>query len=263
MMPAGPGPHPAFGPFCRWWIPRPGAALPGLGLLNRWAREGALSLPSGLPLSFVPPLPGRASALDYERRIAAAGEIATRADNLHDVCNALAWLAFPRTKAALSAIHVASGRSKTGSGRDRCRDAATLLDESGMLVACANADLVGLWNAHRWREAFLERRDAVAASVRAVVIGHGLLAKLVAPYRSVTAKVLVVPVAAATLPADTVRLCGALDAAAAARIAANGRAFDPESLLPLPVAALPGWDVEGLGARLFDDAAVFRPGVLR
>jgi hypothetical protein len=36
----------------------------------------------------------------------------------------------------------------------------------------------------------------------------------------------------------------------------------PEDLLPLPVAALPGWDVEGNGARRFDDTAVFRPRML-
>jgi hypothetical protein len=29
-------------------------------------------------------------------------------------------------------------------------------------------------------------------------------------------------------------------------------------LPPLPVAALPGWDSEALGARLFDDPSVFR-----
>jgi len=46
---------------------------------------------------------------------------------------------------------------------------------------------------------------------------------------------------------------------AATRLAELGAAFSPADLLPLPVAALPGWDVEGLGARLFDDASVFRP----
>jgi hypothetical protein len=29
--------------------------------------------------------------------------------------------------------------------------------------------------------------------------------------------------------------------------------------MPLPVAALTGWDAEHLGERLFDDGAVFRP----
>jgi len=64
------------------------------------------------------------------------------------------------------------------------------------------------------------------------------------------------------LPADPALLAAALDAAAAAAINAGGVAFAPEDLLALPVAALPGWDMEASGARLFDDTAVFRPRML-
>jgi hypothetical protein len=255
--------HPAFAPFATWWSPRGGSALPDLDRLNRWARAGALALPGGRALSFAAAPAAKLSARDYERRIAERGEILTRPDNLHDVCNALVWLAFPRTKAALTAIHVAAPRAGSGNPRDRSRDAATLLDESGMLVACADASLVGLWTAHRWRDAFWDRRDDIVASMRAVALGHGLLAKLVAPFRAVTAKVLVLPLAAAALPEDSAALVAMLDAAAAAEVGARGAALAPADLLPLPVAALPGWDCEGCGARLFDDAAVFRPRVLR
>lgn len=264
--PATPGipfEHPAFRVYARWRGPHADTALPDLALLNAWARESSLRLPGGTPLSFVPPPSAPPCALDYERRIAATGEIVTRPGDLHDACNALVWLTFPRTKAALNAIHVASGRARTGSGRDRCRDAATLADESGMLVACADAELLGLWDARRWREAFWDRRDAARRSMRAVAIGHGLLAKLVAPYRQITGKALVLPVDAAALPGGGPPLAAALDAAAAARIGAHGARFAPGHLLPLPVAALPGWDSEELGARLFDDAAAFRPRVLR
>jgi hypothetical protein len=255
--------HPAFAPYARWWLPHTAPVLPGLDVLNRWARAAALALPDGRPLTFVHSPAAPLRALDYERRIAATGEIVTRARNLHDLCNALAWLGFPRTKAALNAIHVAAPPATSGGRRDRSRDAATLLDESGMLAACADASLVGLWNERRWREAFGDRQDDVRASLRVVAIGHGLLAKLVAPFRAITAKVLVLPLSAAELPEDSAALAGALDAAAAAELGARGAALTPAALSPLPVAALPGWDVEGCGARLFDDTAVFRPRVLR
>lgn len=263
VPPGLPAVHPAFAPFGRWWWPRGDASRPDLDRLNRWARAAALALPDGRPLSFVAATAARPSAQDYERRIAERGEVLTRPDNLHDVCNALAWLAFPRTKAALNAVHVAAPRHGSGNRRDRSRDAATLLDESGLLVACADASLVGLWTAHRWREAFWDRRDDVVASLRAVAIGHGLLAKLVAPFPAITAKVLVLPLDAAPLPGETAALVAALDAAAAAQIGARGAALAPTDLLPLPVAALPGWDCAGRGAALFDDAAVFRPRMLR
>ncbi len=255
--------HPAFAPYARWWIPLRGGDLPAPVEFDGWAREASLTLPDGRPLSFRPAPSGRTSALEYERRIAATGEVPTRAGSLHDACNALAWLAFPRTKAALNAIHAGATVADTGNGRDRRRDAATLLDESGMIVACADAELLGLWRAHRWRTAFWDRRATVAKQMRAVAIGHGLLAKLVAPFRSVTARVLVTALDGAALPADPALLAAALDAAAAATIDASGVAFAPEDLLALPVAALPGWDTEVRGARLFDDTAVFRPRMLR
>lgn len=253
--------HPAFAAFARWRSLGAGAVLPDLALLNAWARASSLGLPCGPRLSFVPPS-APMSALDYERRIAATGEIATRPGNAHDACNALVWLTFPRTKSVLNANHVAAGHAGTGNGRDRSRDAATLLDESGMLVACADADLLRLWAARRWREAFWDRRNDAGLPMRVAAIGHGLLAKLVAPYRQITGRALALTIDAASLPSAGAPLAAALDAAAAARISACGAALAPEHLLPLPIAALPGWDSEDLGATLFDDAAAFRPRML-
>jgi hypothetical protein len=259
----GAGAHPAFAPYARWWVPRRGAVPPAPGELDGWARAANLTLPDGQPVSFRPAPSAATPALDYERRIATTGEVATRPGNLHDACNALAWLAFPRTKAALNAIHAAATVAATGNGRDRRRDAATLLDESGMIVACADAELRELWRTRQWRAAFWERRVAVAERMRAVVIGHGLLAKLVAPFRAITAKVLVLNLDGAALPADPAPLGAILDNAAAAAIDAGKLTFAPEELLALPVAALPGWDLEARGAGLFDDTAVFRPRMLR
>jgi hypothetical protein len=47
------------------------------------------------------------------------GEVPTRSRNWHDWFNALAWLAWPHSKAALNARHVraiAAGRSNAGHG---------------------------------------------------------------------------------------------------------------------------------------------------
>ncbi len=228
-------------------------------MLDASARAAGLALPDGTPLRFVAASPRRESALDFEARIARTGEIALRGDSLHDFCNTLAWLAFPCTKAALNAVHVAQQRASATGSRSRARDAATLLDESGMLVACADRELVRRWRAHEWRAAFGDLGAGGAPRLHAFAIGHGLLAKCVAPYRAITAHALVLPLAAQDLPDKPQALAEALDAAAAARIAGADDAWSPESLLPLPIAALPGWDREGLGARLFDDASVFRP----
>lgn len=242
---------------CARWLDT--GRCPDLAALNGLAREQGLALSDGRPLVFVAGRPGL-RALEYERAIAARGEIATRDGNLHDAFNALAWLCFPRTKAALNALHVRSAEAGTRNARDRARDAATLLDESGLLLGCADSGLAALLRGRAWRELFWTRRDDVVRAMRPAVLGHGLAEKLLAPYRALTAHVLVLEVApAATTPV----LAGAdaLDAFAAAMVAAPG--FDPDCLTPLPVAALPGWDAEGLGESLFDDASVFRPRVLR
>lgn len=238
--------HPAFAPYARWaWDGDP----PSLDLLNAWAGAAALALPDGRALRFADVRTD--TALDYERAVAHDAVIPTRTHSLHDACNALAWLAFPRAKAALNAVHVRAGGTGAANRRDRARDAATLLDESGLLLACAEESLVALLSAHRWRELFVTRAGEVARQVRPFVLGHGLLAKLLRPYRALTAHVLVLPLAAGEATIESV------DAEAAAAIAAPS--LIPERLATLPVAALPGWDAEDLGAALFDDVAVFRP----
>ena len=121
----------------------------------------------------------------------------------------------------------------------------------------------GPHQAHRWREAFRERRTEPARSLAVVAIGHGLVAKLATPFRGITGRALVVPLSAANLPQDAGELATALDGAAMRAIAALGERLAPEDLLPLPVAALSGWDAEQLGVRLFDDTSVFRPRVIR
>ena len=221
-------------------------------------------MPDGKPLAFIAPS-SRQHALVYERAISACGEIATRDGNLHDAFNALAWLRFPRTKAALNAVHVRAVEAPTANARNRARDAATLLDESGLLLACTDPDLMVLLRAHAWRELFWMRRDDVAATFRPLVLGHGLAVKLLSPYRALTAHALVLNLPHARLhpasPHGEAETAAMLDADASAFIASSR--FGRDVLAPLPVAALPGWDAEHLDERLFDDLSVFRPPVLR
>ncbi len=232
--------------------------MPTLVQLDQWARDEALALDNGMSLRFVTSIPS--GALAYEQAIAHRGEIGVRPGNWHDVFNALVWLALPRTKCALNARHVADAAGPAPPhARTRERDAATLLDESGMLLACDDDALIRLLRCHAWRDLFVDARQRVEAGFVPMVVGHGLLDKLRAPFRGVTAQVLVVSRGAAKASLDAASIT-ALDAAAAARIEA--RPWQPGELTPLPVAGLPGWDTEQLGQRLFDDVSVFRPSVL-
>lgn len=229
--------HAAYAPYARWLTPQGGPPCTVAALDAHAAGAGVRFRVTD----------ARMPALDYERRIANSHIVPLREGSVHDVWNALAWLRFPRAKAALNALHVAEAEAPTGNGRNAWRDRATLVDESGLLVACNDASLLSHWSRCEWRAAFAQCAATRTARITACAIGHGLLQKLAAPYRSLTAHAMVLP-----LPADA--SIAAIDHAAARAIAA--REF---RVRPLPVAALPGWDCEGLGDALFDDARVFRP----
>ena len=101
--------------------------------LSAEARCRGVATAGGLPVDFV--APDDAGAAAYEAHIAATGRVPTR-ENAHDLFNALAWLAFPLTKAALNARQAAElARDGVRGSRGPVRDAATLIDESGLLLA--------------------------------------------------------------------------------------------------------------------------------
>ncbi len=230
--------------------------MPALSQLNAWAGARGVALDSGMPLTFVAAVP--VPALDYERAIATHGQVGMRPDSWHDALNALVWLTLPRTKCALNALHVGAATTPVRHARARERDAATLFDESGLILACADNELVDWLRKRAWKALFVSARARVEAAFVPLTVGHGMLEKLRRPWRGITAHVLVVPVAAGD-PTDPATIA-ALDAAVAARL--RRQPFLPASLSPLPVAGLPGWDSEALGPRLFDDVSVFRPSVL-
>ena len=107
-----------------------------------------------MPLRFVPPSPADPY---YELHVHESGCVATRHGNWHDLFNALAWLAFPRTKAAINALHAAQ-IPREGKRRGRLRDMLTLFDEGGAIVLCADAELESMIRGFRWRELFWDCR---------------------------------------------------------------------------------------------------------
>jgi hypothetical protein len=229
--------------------PRGSAALAAgdwRAALNAAARAQDLRTASGAPVRFA--APDAAGDAAYEAHIARTGEVPTRA-NRHDFLNALVWLAFPRIKARLNALQAAAlAAAGAGARRGPLRDAATLLDENGVLLATPRADLVDALRRHDWRALFVEHRAAWGTAIRPLAIGHALMDKLVTPYKAVTAHALALPV-----PADAP--AAEIDAAAAAALDAG---LTPRALLPLPVLGIPGWSDNACPA-FYDDATVFRP----
>lgn len=193
----------------------------------------------------MPPVKERRAYGAYELRAFATGEIETRAESLHDWFNALAWLAFPRTKARLNALHTASIPHERGR-RSRLRDLLTIFDEGGAVVLCDDEALLEPLRAHEWRRLFLDRGSEVAERMRFVVLGHAVLEQALDPWPGITCKAILAP-----READP-------DEAAAAWLAALAPGATPRELAPLPVFGYPGW-WPGQDAAFYADKRYFRP----
>ena len=93
----------------------------------------------GAPVRFVP---SSDSDEPYELHVERTREVPTRPDNWHDVFNALAWCAFPQTKRVLNHRHGEEIRRRGATGaRGTVRDALSLFDEGGVIVASARETL--------------------------------------------------------------------------------------------------------------------------
>jgi hypothetical protein len=207
---------------------------------------------------FVEPVPLEEA---YESFIRRTGSVPTRADNWHDLFNALAWLAFPRTKAVLNRRHCEEIARRAGEPgpRGTARDVLTLFDEGGVIVVSTDPSLLELLRQFKWKTLFWERRDEVLRRMRFFVFGHAILEKALEPYKGVTAKALLLEVPSALLQQSFDAQLAEADRLAAEWFSRDDALRSTRSLSPLPVLGVPGWADNGSPA-FYDDAAVFRPG---
>ena len=209
------------------------------------ARLRGVATATGLPIEFV--APDDAGATAYEAHIAATGRLPTR-ENAHDLFNALVWLTFPLTKAALNARQAQEiARDGVRGTRGPVRDAATLIDESGLLLAASEEACAALMRLD-WHRLFDEQRARWSGEWAPFAFGHALIEKLLVPYKGLTAVVVSLPLAEATLPR--------MDHAAAQWIREVPLA--PPLLAHLPVLGIPGWWPPNEDPAFYADATVFR-----
>jgi hypothetical protein len=221
-----------------------------------------LASAGGVPIRFVAPgLPSRELLAQYEVRVYELGEVQTRADNWHDLFNALVWLTFPKTKAVLNAHHYREIRARRGEPhRGTARDVLTLFDEGGVIVAAAGPELPALLRDFRWKELFWRRRADVLRSMRFHVFGHAIYEKALEPYPGVTAKALILEVPRALLDAPLAQQLAELDARAVDHFRSENSLASTRALPPLPVLGVPGWARANESEAYYDDASQFRPG---
>lgn len=245
------------------------SAADRLAKLNALATQAGLRTRSGRALRFVPQDPDE-RGVPYEDHVDRTGEVPTRTGGegaLHDLYNALMWLAWPRSKATLNRLHVGEAAVATaraaqterpsGAGRGPLRDALTLFDEGGLVWACTEADLNRMLRDFQWHTLFGAERDRVRTHVFVRVFGHALLQKLERPYKSITAHAWVLVTRRVDPASLDVSLAQALDAWAEP----SGPDHRPAtSFCPLPVLGLPGWWPANESPDFYRDERIFRPG---
>jgi len=244
----------AASPFAHlgpWTRELAASGWPNLARLNQLAAASGLVNARGLPVRFQVQQQ-RCGQRDYEAGILATGQVPTRERNWHDFLNALSWLAFPQAKAALNALQCR--RLEPGAPRGPVSDAATLFDESGLVLVSKDDGLAQLLVGRDWKAAFVTRREAWTEA-RPYVIGHAVLEKLLTPWPGITAKCLFMTVA--ELPE-----AGAPPAwldMAIAEAWERGDVARPADLFPLPVLGIPGWWPGNEEVSFYDNREVFRP----
>lgn len=226
--------------------------IPDVSVLNEAARDAGITNARGLAIQFVEQSE-TCGQRDYEAQIYQHGTVPTRPGHWHDIFNACMWLTYPKTKAALNAVHL---RQPQTNQRAPASDAATIFDESGAILVGPDPRLANWLVAHDWKAAFVTHRD-LWRTHQLFVIGHSVLEKLANPYPGMITKVIYQPWSAVHR-GDPLAPPQALDEAIAKRWA-NDEFTRPSQLFPLPVLGVPGADPDNENPPYYENSAVFRP----
>ena len=228
-------------------------------------QQPVITVHSGQPLSFVPQEYGKLPfEAQYEPRCYLKGEVPTRAGNWHDLLNALVWLVFPKTKAAINVRHYRAlteeSNTEKHSQRGAVRDTNTLLDESGVIVACAAPELAGLLHSFQWKELFWRRRADVQSRMGFYLFGHGLYEKALRPYIGMTGQGLLLPVEQVFFTWPPERQMAHLDELLAGYLLAPEHCRSTRELTPIPLLGIPGWATENEEEKYYNNTQYFRSG---
>ncbi|MCC8996851.1 MAG: DUF3025 domain-containing protein [Nitrosomonas sp.] len=216
-------------------------------------------------IRFVPPISTSKNKIknsaenSYETKIYTTGEIPTRLHNWHDFFNALVWQLFPAAKAALNFLHFNDLKTEfvqNNQRRSPLRDAATIFDESGIIVVSSNARLINLLQAFRWEELFWQERVNVLSAMRFYVFGHGLYEKALNPYVGMTGKGICFEVPDGffdqTLPRQLMEIDRLLEQRLLDGFSSNA------DLTPVPLLGYPGWDKNNNDFAYYQNKNYFR-----
>ena len=194
-----------------------------------------------------------ADGLHYECRIEALGQIATRAENWHDLFNAFIWQNWPAVKQALNAAQVEDIGAVGAKQRTRRQSAMTHFDEAGAVVRLHDDAMLAAWDEHDWPTFFTAWPAAEArGSIQVWPFGHSLYEHALNTDIALVAKAVVFDSPQAWTRAQ-------VDALIADHIHAKHCLRDPQELRPIPLSGIPGWHPDWQSPDFFTQLGCFRP----
>lgn len=231
-----------------------------------------ISVQSGQSLCFIAQEQGKLGfESQYEPRCYLNGEVQTRENNWHDLFNASVWLTYPKAKAAINKRHfqALTGLNQPNvadegtSQRGKVRDMSTLLDESGVIIACSKEELAELLRTFKWKDLFWKRRSQLQASMDFYIFGHGLYEKALNPYVGMTGQGLVVMVEQEFFSRSLSDRLAWLDRKVAAYLDSPAHCLSTRELHPVPLLGFPGWFAGNIYEEFYENTNYFRSGRVR
>lgn len=194
----------------------------------------------------------------YESRIYLKGELQTRLENWHDFFNAMCWLQFPKTKAALNALHYECSRiRKAGTNRSSLENAITLFDECGAIIVADDEFMLDLIRKHHWKQLFFEHREKFCEHMQCYVFGHAMFEKAIKPYIGMTAHAVLIKQDSDFFQKGYLEQLAHMDSLVSAAWL-NKEIETPVGLQPFPLLGMPGWWTGGQGEEFYSNEAYFR-----
>ncbi|MFT4928744.1 MAG: hypothetical protein ACI8WB_004864 [Phenylobacterium sp.] len=236
---------------------------PGVDKFNQLLPDGVTTT-SGFPVTFRP----QDDSFDfagryYEQVIYESGEVPTRLNGWHDLFGALIWCLLPRTKALLNQLHFQDIEAHGQKKRTAKRNAITLLDECGVILATSNPEFSRQLRDHQWHWGFVDQRHQWGKTVAPFIIGHANYEMLTKPYIGLTGKALFISVEVDFFTMTLTEQYLILDAKLFALISEADILKNNQQLSPLPLLGVPGWYEANEDAAFYDNIEYFRPKRVR
>jgi hypothetical protein len=229
---------------------------PQIANLNALLPAGTQTV-SAHEISFVSQT-GKMTALEYEQQIWFSGRVPTRVGAWHDLFNALMWSLFPRGKARLNALHLSCEQTGAGGSRSRLRDALTLIDECGIIIASCDPRARQANAEHDWQQLFVAKRDRWFGNYQPLIIGHGLYQQCLSPYLGLTAKAIYLTVEPGFFKLALVDQYRLIDGLLDRELLQLGQTLTPVELLAFPILGVPGWHPDNQDPKFYDHKGYFR-----